>query len=428
MNKITTFEEFEHAFGVEHLEKELVGLKNMQKYLAATGNPEKKLKYIVHIAGTNGKGSTAAALESILEAHNLHVGLHTSPHLVSYSERFRLNKETIPEDLLIKYLDTIHSIAQEKNLSLSLFEALTITAINYFVDAQVDIAIFETGLGGRLDATNILPSSLQIITDISIDHTEYLGNTIEEITFEKASIIKKRSTTITSNTGKALEIITAFSEITNQSLIDPSEFLISDIISTQEKTSFSLTYEDIKKTISTNLIGKHQAENTTLAYIAAQKITKETFNEENAKQGLANIVWPGRFQIISHAPLVILDGAHNKKGVDVLLKSLQSLNIHIDTIYFASKKNKDYQPILDTLQSLNTKMILVDVAHPFINTAVIAEENPNLEVLSLAEALSRISKNKNEQVLITGSLYFIGEFLKKSKSPFPFQQLSFLNR
>lgn len=421
MEKITSFTDFEELFGIHHLKKGDVGLSNMEKFLASLGNPEKDLQNIIHIAGTNGKGSTSAALESILEAHDVSVALHTSPHLVSYTERFRINKQPIPENELIETLNLIHQHKEKTGLFISLFEALTIAAILIFRKHDVKYAIFETGLGGRLDATNVLPAKTHILTHIDLDHTDRLGETIKEIAFEKASIIKEGSTTITSNTGDAEEIIEEFVKKNNATIISPENFEIKNSSISENGTTFELEHKE-KFTLSTNLIGYHQAKNSTLAFIAAKELLQDTFDTNKAQQGLKSIMWPARFHILQESPKIILDGAHNQNSIEALLKTLDETNTVPKHVYFTSKKGKDFSFAINVFLERGYDITLVNVEHFLLDTQAISETFPQLPVISLEELSRYAFQAKKDPLLITGSLYFIGEFLKKTKIPFPFER------
>lgn len=421
MKAINSFLDFEELFGIEHLKKEEVGLTNMENFLASLGNPENDLKNIIHIAGTNGKGSTSAALESILEAHGMSVALHTSPHLVSYTERFRINKQPISETELIETLNTIYHHKEKTGLFISLFEALTIAAILIFKNHETEYAIFETGLGGRLDATNVLPAKTHILTHIDLDHTDRLGETIKEIAFEKASIIKEESIVISSNTEDAAKVIEKFAEKNNATLVSPENFSIQNSSISEKGTTFELERKE-KYTLSTNLIGHHQAENSSLAFIAAQGLLDGTFETNKALEGLESIIWPARFHILQESPKIILDGAHNQNSIEALLKTLDDTNTIPKHVYFASKKGKDFSFAINAFLKRGCEITLVDVEHFLLDTPAISKAFPSLPSISLKELIKEIFQTKKDPALITGSLYFIGEFLKESKIPFPFEQ------
>lgn len=412
---ITSFSDIEQLLGVEHLKKEDVGLSNTKTYLSHVGNPENNLKEIIHLAGTNGKGSTAASLESILVEHGLKVGLHTSPHLVSYTERYRINKQPIQEKKLISYFDRVYQTTQEKTIFLSLFELMTVAAMHYFSEEKVDVAIFETGLGGRLDATNTLPSKTQIITSISFDHIEFLGNTLEQIATEKAAIIKSESSVFTSNSGSVYEVITQRAKKTHSTLthVSPETDIQLSLNGTHFKYNNNLYI--------TNLIGAHQAENASLAIAASQSILKKQWDAEKTKMALQKTIWPARLQLARKNPPVFIDGAHNPDGIHKLAKALGDIKIYPKHIYFTAKKSKEIDESLTILESI-APVTLVDVNHFMINTSQIKRAYPHLEMISLEEMNLRVSQNKNEPILITGSLYFIGEVFKSLKASFPFQQ------
>ena len=261
-----------------------MGLEHTFSLLEFLKNPQNNLK-IIHIAGTNGKGSTAAVIYSVLKARGYKVGLYTSPHLISFNERIRVNGLPISDQEILRFMRKIEPAI--KDIKSTFFEVTTSMALNHFNDHNVDVAVIETGLGGRLDSTNVVDSSLTVMTPISIDHIDILGNTIEKIAVEKAGIIKKKVPLIT-----AMQQKTVFEILKKTANENESPFYTStnpiNVEIMPEGTKFELS----NKKFITSMIGEHQASNAALAINALihfdDKIPYETICE-----GINNVCWPG---------------------------------------------------------------------------------------------------------------------------------------
>ncbi|MBU1167790.1 bifunctional folylpolyglutamate synthase/dihydrofolate synthase [Patescibacteria group bacterium] len=390
-----SFEEFEHTYGQEQRQKQDISLKNIRSYLAFFDHPEKKLNHVIQVAGTNGKGSTAAMLQSLLTHHGFKIGLYTSPHLLSYTERFRLDDQDISQKKLLYYLNQVHINSNKNNLPLSLFEVLTCAAIHFFVDEKVDVAILETGLGGRLDATTAVPAETKVITSISIDHQDYLGDTLEAITREKAAIITRRSLVCTSNDQGVLKILEARAK-------------------EEDAKIFSLAKNPLPQdeNYELNLLGSHQKENASLALLTLTKISKAyslKLSPKKIKQAFLTVKWPGRFQIMRKSPLLIIDGAHNSAGIEALAKTIKELEIKNLKIFFAAKENKDVLQEISTLKEISSDLCYVKTKL----SNMYPESKTCLPTIRFEEMLQEIAKKKGP-ILLCGSLYFLGEFLKHS--------------
>jgi len=294
-------------------------------------NPHQKFKSI-HIAGTNGKGSTAHMLASILQESGYKVGLYTSPHLKDFRERIKINGEKISENSVIKFVEQ-HKIAFE-NISMSFFEYTVAMAFDYFANQQVDIAIIETGLGGRLDSTNIINPELSIITNIGLDHTNLLGNTIEKIATEKAGIIKPNISTIIGRKQKETQEI--FKDIA------------------KEKNS-KLIYAEQQTTYSSDLKGKYQKENINTAVTAVQLLSKNGWDmkENSIRNGLLNTVnnteLLGRWQMLQEKPLIICDTGHNSDGIKEITEQIKETPHNKLHFVFGTVNDKNLGAILKLL-------------------------------------------------------------------------------
>lgn len=326
-----------------------VGLDHTYELLNRCGNPHNKLKTI-HIAGTNGKGSTAAILQSILRTAGLKVGLYTSPHLVSFNERIRVNGIPISDDFIIEFMKMLNDDIDE--IKSTFFETTTVLALYNFFIEKVDVAIIEVGLGGRLDSTNVLEPNLTIITSIDIDHQNILGETINEIAFEKAGIIKKDTPVITSNQPKeALDILIGRAKILNSKI---------EIVNNPEKIIIDWRFTNFvveKKEFSIPLLGEHQAYNASLA-IRASSLFVDGLSYQTINDGLKNTIWPGRFQLLDKKLPIFYDVAHNSAGINTIRSTLKSLNAINYIGLIILKEDKEVDLIAKALNGLFDELIV----------------------------------------------------------------------
>lgn len=301
------------------------GLEVVTALLQALGNPHRNLA-VIHVAGTNGKGSVCAMLESVLRASGFKTGLYTSPHLVNFSERFRVNGEEIPEDRLNSYIQSLEKTADNVEASTGLrgatfFEISTALAYQYFADSKVDIAIIETGMGGRWDATNVVIPLISVITHIDIDHTKFLGDAIEAIASEKAGIIKPGRPVVSAPQSDAamaelkragVPIIGSFEAVSVQKVGEPQKLKIE-------------THSQNFPPINLPLLGECQRENCAVAVATLEVLADMLDVELNVKNGLESVEWGARFQTLETNPQIILDGAHNPSAGRALAKTLKEL-------------------------------------------------------------------------------------------------------
>lgn len=373
-----------------------LGLERVQAVLEIFGNPQKKMKFI-HVAGTNGKGSVCAMLSSILSAAGLKVGLFTSPHIFEYTERIKINDEEITQDDFAKNVLEIIQIAEKNNIHLTEFEIITVVAFKYFAQNNVDLVILETGLGGRLDATNVIENNIcSVITHIDFDHTERLGDTIEKIANEKAGIIKQNCPVITSKNNAGFEVIQKVAQEKNAQIFISEEGRICGRIFPQEKSALKGTY---------------QRENLTLVLKVLELLNQNGFNigENEIEEGLKNVKHPCRFEYLKEQNIII-DGAHNPNGTKALRESLDEYfpNQKIKFI-FGCLKNKQYSQMMENLFTQNDEIYFYEFDNP---NACIYEE--------LASACNFISKpfrefkkDSNILTVICGSFYMIKELMLK---------------
>jgi dihydrofolate synthase/folylpolyglutamate synthase len=378
-------------------------LENTRKLAALAGNPQEKLRFI-HVAGTNGKGSTCAMLESIYRAAGLHVGLFTSPHLVSFRERIQVNRQLIPETEIIRLVEEIQPLLKQfpADNHLTLFEVVTVMALKFFAEQKCDLVIWETGLGGRLDATNIVTPLASVITNIAYDHQQWLGNALEKIATEKAGIIKP-----------GIPVVTATNE--------PSALAVIERIAKEKNAPLKIVSR-LSGTLAPPLPGEHQKINAALALATVDVLQKRiSVAEENIRDGLAKVNWLGRLQLVEKTggQKILLDGAHNVAGAKVLREAIKK--------GFPSEKNralvlgilqdKDWREICEILSPLAAEIFTVPVpsarsANPKELAEICRAANPAAEIFichSLREALRKISTEN--LIVVTGSLYLVGEAL-----------------
>ena len=293
-----------------------LGLKNIESFLAICDNPHQKIQTI-HLAGTNGKGSTSSIISKILQEKGYKVGLYTSPHLIRFNERIRIDGKPISDVAIIKFIEKHKQTLIDS--SITFFEATTALAFNYFSQKNVDIAIIETGLGGRLDSTNVLSPVQTIITEIHYDHTHILGNSIEEITAEKCGIFKENTPCITINSDK--RVLNVIQEHANSKNVQVSFIKKGDII-INDQLPESIFFDYKNKNFSLPQGGSYQAQNAVLA-IKACKNFSPSITEQNIQTGLKKWFWPGRMQLMKDD--FFYDVAHNENGIEMLAKDLYEL-------------------------------------------------------------------------------------------------------
>ena len=383
-----------------------LGLERVQKILKLLDNPQENLK-IIHIAGTNGKGSVASTLAKILEYSGAKTGLYTSPHLIKYTERIKINSNDISEDNFALYIEEVCNVADKNNIDLTEFEILTVCAYKYFSDKKVDYAVIETGMGGRFDATNTVKMPLlEIITSISLDHIDRLGDTTDKIAYEKAGIIKDNSTVIISANNAGYIVTEKYAAEHNAVVIK-----VSDNVQTHfENGQNYILYDNQKYKFS--LLGTYQNQNMALVLSACKFLN---IPEIAIKKGLANVKWHARLEYIKEKNLII-DGAHNPDAAAELRKSLDLYFPKQKRIFIYSTLNtKDYCSIAKILFRNQDEIYYYEFDH---KNAVSYEEYHNkinwLKINKI-DNLKEIFSEK-ELKIICGSLYMIGEITSQDTS------------
>lgn len=398
------------------------GLERIEQLLNYLDNPHYNLKFI-HVAGTNGKGSTCAMLESILVDAGYKVGLYTSPHLIKYNERIKINNIDIDDETFTN----IAEIVIDKCLNCiehpTLFEIITAIALCYFNQQKVDYIILEVGLGGRYDATNIINSPiLSIITSISLDHCEILGNTIEQISTEKGGIIKENSKTILAfNSYRVYNIINNICNEKNSRLYYLDNIKFNIMYQDLYSTTFSIETDYYNyPQIVLGMIGEYQIYNVATALLAVC-ILKDIgikIKDKNIYNGLKNIHWKARMELISSNPYILFDGAHNidsiRRLADYIRKYIKNRSI---TLLIAVLKNKNYVEMINILIPLVDKVVITEVTSEHTLTAdefnniISIYDLPTYKEKQIKKAFIKAKNitNQNDIIICTGSLYLLGE-------------------
>jgi dihydrofolate synthase/folylpolyglutamate synthase len=401
-----------------------LGLKNIENLLNLMDNPQNNFK-IIHVAGTNGKGSTSNFIYETLVNSNIKVGLFTTPHLSYYNEKIRYNGKFISDEDLAEITNYIKSkidimISKEMNHP-TRFEVLTAVVLEFFKRKKLEFVILEVGMGGRLDSTNVVNNPLiSVITPIAMDHMQYLGNTIKKIAFEKAGIIKNNKPVITINkNSEVLDVIKNKAKSTKSDLI---------IVDSQDYEILNMNIDGIKfryknEIFDIAMIAEYQIENAILAIETIRKLHRDgeiTISENQIKDGIKKSEWAGRFEIVKKNPLIIIDGAHNLDGIKALKKSINNL--------FADKKilgvfsmlgDKNVNESIEEIVNCFDKVIVTDINNIRVMNKdelfnLVKSNNENVEYIELNEIIKNVELYAKDfdVTIVFGSLYMIGDFRK----------------
>ena len=403
------------------------GLERMVELLELRGNPHLKLK-VIHIGGTNGKGSTIAFLKNMLVKLGLRVGVFSSPYLIHYSDQISINGESIPEARLEALMADYESLLEgEKSAVLkgtTEFEIITALAYDYFATEKVDVAIMEVGMGGLLDSTNVCQPILTGITTIGLDHVALLGDTVEAIAEQKAGIIKQGTPLVTGHiVPGALTVIDSIAEAKNAPrLAYGSDYQVRHQESVVAGEIFNYTSSVRQGRFQTGLLGLHQIENAGMALALLDTYCQETGRElasnDLVAQALKETRWPGRLEVVSSNPLLFLDGAHNPHAIKALLATLQErfADYHKE-ILFTCIKTKALEDMLDLLGEMpDTELTLTHFDDSRATDESVLKEtvkSRNLNYQSWQDFLEQKLTDKNEEKqtvrIVTGSLYFLSQ-------------------
>jgi len=392
-------------------------LKRMEKAISMLNHPEKAFKSI-HVGGTNGKGSTSTYLKNILKEAGFKVGIYTSPYVVKFNERIGINDDYISDQNIVYYANVLFPLAEElleAGETLTFFEVLTLMSFLHFRDNSVDYAIIEVGLGGLLDATNVIIPEISVITNISYDHMKQLGNTLESIAINKLGIVKENVPLVTAI--ENFNLFPLFSEVTakhNSRLKIVNFDYVKDIL-VGEQTRFK--YHESEYVL--NLTGYHQVKNACLAIevIRLLRVINHLEIPESAiKKGLENSKWPGRFEIFNHN--IIIDGAHNIGGIQALVKSVRAIypKKYVKCL-FSVMRDKEHKKMIEELDNFCDELYFTefeyqrraDAEELFLESTHYHKSfHPDYKKIFL----QLIQLKENEVLIVTGSLYFISEIRK----------------
>jgi dihydrofolate synthase/folylpolyglutamate synthase len=398
-----------HTFGIK------LGLDNITNYLDRTGNPQNSLKTF-HIAGSNGKGSTSSFIASILMEYNYKVGLYTSPHFVRFNERVKINNKEIPDSFIMSYIDKNEKLIDE--LKLTFFEVTTGMAFEYFAENKVDFAVIETGLGGRLDATNVITPLASVLTSISLEHTNILGNTIAAIAAEKAGIIKRNVPVFIGRIPKAaIEVIEKKCQSTSSEL-----FMLTDYTNMAGQTLELYTDEIELDILSTPLKGDYQKYNASLAGLVVSE-TLEKNDEYIIEKGIKNVIQntgiEGRYETFNKSPDIIFDSAHNLEGINNFLSEFRKVSNSYTRkiLLFGAMKDKAIEDMLSALWEYFNEIHVTTVENnerafsmedfrqlaEKMSLKIVEEDDP-------ADFIRKFKKEGGKSILVVlGSMYLLGQ-------------------
>lgn len=409
----------DYLYGLERFGM-IFGLTQISKILEAIGNPHKEIQAI-HIGGTNGKGSTAAMIASVLQKEGYRVGLYISPHLIRFTERIKVNGKEIEKEEVSTLTEWMKERIEETGITppFTFFDFTTAMAFHYFKEKMVDLSVVEVGLGGRLDSTNVIDPLLSIITNISKDHEEHLGRSLLSIAREKAGIIKKGRPLITAVTQP--HVLRLFSRVCREKRTPL--FRVGKDFRYQRCEDGSFNYEGLHRKLwglHLNLKGLHQITNATTALGALEVLEDLGYpiSIEAMVEGLKEVEWPGRLELVCQSPKVLLDGAHNPAGASVLKNALkEEFQYQHLILLIGMMKDKDMESVLRQLAPLADHVILSRphterAASPHLLKQILGQNGNKAEVIEdLHEAITKgLSLAGGEDLFcITGSLYTVGE-------------------
>lgn len=396
------------------------GLSRMEQLLDLLGNPQKKLKYI-HLAGSNGKGSTLHYIKEMLITEGYTIASFTSPYLEVINEQLRINDENISnEDFITTFQQLSPAIQQmdQAGNGPTQFEILTAMAFLYFDHQQADLVLLEAGLGGRLDSTNVIIPLVSIITTISLEHTNILGDTLADIASEKAGIIKAGIPIVSGVTeAEPAQVIEQKAKLLQAPYLQlTKDILIHNFNHTDTMQSFTFTMGDtVLENLALQMLGPHQVHNAALA-VAAVTILQDTFpvSETSIRTGLLKAKWKGRFEKISDKPIIVIDGAHNEAGVRVLLETLHTQYPNRNYRFvFTALRDKNYPQMLKLIDHVATEIMITEFDHERATSAETLYEasshekkGRNKDWKKAIEAV-RLNMKAEDVMIVTGSLYFL---------------------
>ncbi|MBI3034375.1 bifunctional folylpolyglutamate synthase/dihydrofolate synthase [Candidatus Woesearchaeota archaeon] len=410
-------EVLEYLYNLESFGMKL-GLGSISRLLAELGSPEKSFRS-VHIGGTNGKGSVCAFASSILSSSGFRVGMYTSPHLSTFRERIQVDGQLISEEEVVNCFNRVFEKAEmlKGELMVTYFEFVTAISFLHFRDRNVDFAVVEVGLGGRLDATNVIVPEVCAITHIALEHTEHLGNDLLSIAGEKAGIIKKGIPVVTAETRQdVLNLFSSVCKSKSSELLPVDNMFRADIISSGIDCLEMRVSGDYDYHLKVRLLGRHQARNVLVALCIAHALQSRGFGLANyaIRNGIESARWPGRIEVISRAPLVILDGAHNPDGMSALAGfARESISSKIILVLGISE-NKDIESMAGQV-AFADEIIFCRARYRGADPWMILRHFPGVkariieDVVQAVKAAISDAKEKESAVIVSGSLFVVGE-------------------
>ena len=410
MSKMNYRESIDYIHSIPKFIRPL-GNAQLSHLLYLLGEPQNKLKFI-HVAGTNGKGSVCAVTAEILKSAGYKTGLFTSPFIEVFNERIRINGENIPDDALAEYISHVKNVMTENDISVSEFAFITAAAFLYFFDEGCDFVVLETGMGGRLDATNVIPCPLvSVITSISLDHTQYLGNTTEEITLEKCGIIKSNGTVVSYPNENVIHIIRNECKKNNAALMEVQHAII-----------FENGFEYRGRKYPLALKGNYQPQNAAAALEVIFALRRMNIDIPDAavNDGLKNVHWNARFEFIRDN--LIIDGGHNPDGIRTLKRSLLSLGKPV-IIVIAMMDDKACGECMNEIAEIADTLITTELPMPRCKKADILLNYSKKNGVAITDCKKAVeyalALAKNDSVVcVCGSLYLAGEVRKAFKQTF----------
>ncbi len=399
-----------------------LGLENITRFLDRIGNPHNRFPAI-HVAGTNGKGSTAAILEALLTSAGFKVGLYTSPHLVDFRERIRIGRRPVEREYVTEFVRSKKDLIEE--IPVTFFEVVSALAFSYFAEQRVNIAVCETGLGGRLDATNVLKTEVSIITNVDLEHTDHLGSSVSEIAREKAGIIKEGVPTVTASNNfevkRVLRNTCRKRKAPLVSIYDEAQWLVKEVgLKGSRLDVFTRSNKYVN--LRLNLVGRHQLENAMCALLAIEILQDNGWRvpKRAVREGLAQVVWRGRLELLSERPTVLADVAHNPPAMKIIKENLQELFPEKRfLVVLGILSNKNYVEMLNEVGRFAkviylTKPITERAADPELLAREVSKQGSNFKVIPVVKEAYKYALSQarpEEVVLVTGSHYTVGEVM-----------------
>lgn len=389
-----------------------LGLDNIQKICDELGNPEKKYK-IIHITGTNGKGSTSTIIETVLLEAGCSVGKYTSPHILKFNERIRANGKDISDEEIALTYEKVKNAIKNIGITPTFFEVTTAMMFLYFAEKKVQYAVLEVGMGGRFDATNVADGDIAVITNVSLDHTEYLGKTIYDIAFEKAGIIKEKSFVVVGDSNK--EFLKAVSE--KKKTFVNTEEKYKDVKYNLNFKNFMTEIYISEKKFNLSLFGDYQVKNFLCAYEALKHLG---ISDDIIEKAVSKVVWQCRFERFSQNPLTILEGAHNIDGI-LNLKKILTHEYRPDEIVMIVSilKDKKVKEMLEVCESFSDKIILTSLSdNPRgLSGEKLLEYTDKSSVFSVEDDIKKAyetaEKSNRRIIVVCGSFYTCERFKKE---------------